>query len=234
MAHAFGDLERASEEIMNLKEQTLARLVDIEDAIKKALRSVSNLKSDSDIAGLSGLFKQSLGTSGNISQISIGSSRTATSQTQHQSLTTQRVTGLQVDQRPGSEVLGPNPHASPPSSPAFIQIQSAARKNDKTQVVTPETSATYPPCQHSPNTPENFRSTKTLTCNSAAQGKRDPRKGGQKQNKHSKHEVSVLEVQTDHDGNSVAGTKTKNYERTDDSGNGVYTSKISTVVTTQK
>ena len=60
MAHAFGDLERASEEIMNLKEQTLARLLDIDDAIKKALYSVSTLKSHSDIAGLSGLFKESL------------------------------------------------------------------------------------------------------------------------------------------------------------------------------
>jgi hypothetical protein len=59
-AHVFGDLERASEEVMNLKEQTLARLLDIEDAIKKALYSVSTLKSDSDIAGLSGLFKESL------------------------------------------------------------------------------------------------------------------------------------------------------------------------------
>ena len=60
-AHVFGDLERASEEIMHLKEQTLARLLDIEDAIKKALCAVSTLKSDSDIAGLSGLFKESLG-----------------------------------------------------------------------------------------------------------------------------------------------------------------------------
>ncbi|XP_056440184.1 xin actin-binding repeat-containing protein 1-like [Gadus chalcogrammus] len=59
-AHVFGDLERTSEEVKNLKEQTLARLLDIEDAIKKALYSVSTLKSDSDIAGLSGLFKESL------------------------------------------------------------------------------------------------------------------------------------------------------------------------------
>ncbi|XP_072306531.1 uncharacterized protein [Eucyclogobius newberryi] len=83
MTHVFGDLARASEEIIHVKEQTLARLLDIEESIKKALSSVSNLKSDSDIAGLSGLFKESLGavptpSSGNISSISIESSRTRT------------------------------------------------------------------------------------------------------------------------------------------------------------
>uniref|UniRef100_A0A3Q1HQC1 LIM zinc-binding domain-containing protein n=1 Tax=Anabas testudineus TaxID=64144 RepID=A0A3Q1HQC1_ANATE len=62
--------------------------MDIEEAIKKALYSVSTLKSDSDIAGLSCLFKESLGTveespiSGNISKISIGSSRTKSPQAQ--------------------------------------------------------------------------------------------------------------------------------------------------------
>ncbi|KYO46998.1 xin actin-binding repeat-containing protein 1 [Alligator mississippiensis] len=78
---AFEDLERASAEIIHLKEQTLARLLDIEEAIRKALYSVSSLKSESDIAGLSGLFKESLGnaqspaTSNNIRKISIVSSK---------------------------------------------------------------------------------------------------------------------------------------------------------------
>ncbi|XP_061121497.1 LIM domain-containing protein isoform X1 [Syngnathus typhle] len=62
LANVFGDLERASEDIVTLKEQTLARLVDIEEAIKKSLYSVSTLRSDSDIAGLSCLFKESLGS----------------------------------------------------------------------------------------------------------------------------------------------------------------------------
>uniref|UniRef100_A0A665UE51 LIM zinc-binding domain-containing protein n=1 Tax=Echeneis naucrates TaxID=173247 RepID=A0A665UE51_ECHNA len=53
--------------------------MDIEEAIKKALYSVSTLKSDSDIVGLSSLFKESLGakqgsqSSANISKISIES-----------------------------------------------------------------------------------------------------------------------------------------------------------------
>ncbi|XP_055017071.1 xin actin-binding repeat-containing protein 1, partial [Boleophthalmus pectinirostris] len=53
---AYEDLEKASKEILLLKEQTIAKLLDIEETIKKALYSVSNLKSEADIAGLSGLF----------------------------------------------------------------------------------------------------------------------------------------------------------------------------------
>ncbi|XP_071383681.1 xin actin-binding repeat-containing protein 1-like [Centroberyx affinis] len=247
MAHVFGDLERASEEIMNLKEQTLARLMDIEEAIKKALYSVSTLKSDSDITGLSGLFKESLGTvqgspsSANIRKISIGSSRTKTPQAQ-ESPNTQRDTGLPVGQSAGFEVPSGKPRASPPSSPAFISIQSGARKKDKTQSLPPETTACST-CQRSPKAEEKFRTTKTMKCNSAAQSKkRDPRKGGQKQSSYSpnsplnpKRELSVLEVQTDPEGNGMIGTKTvtENYERTDNFGNRFYSSKTSTVVTTQ-
>ncbi|GAA6215012.1 xin actin-binding repeat-containing protein 1-like isoform X1 [Lates japonicus] len=243
MAHVFGDLERASEEIMNLKEQTLARLIDIEEAIKKALYSVSTLKSDSDIAGLSCLFKESLGTvqgspsSGNISKISIGSSRTKSPQAQ-ESPTTKGNTALSAGPSASNEVASAK-RASPPSSPAFISIQSAARKTDKTDVVAPETTI-CPTCQQSPKIEEKFRTTKTLTCNSPAQNrKRDPRKGGQKQLTFSplkpKRELSVLEVQTEREGNSVIGTKTvtENYEQNDSFGNRFYSSKTSTVVTTQ-
>ncbi|KAM4605928.1 xin actin-binding repeat-containing protein 1 [Polymixia lowei] len=247
MAHVFGDLERASEEIMNLKEQTLARLMDIEEAIKKALYSVSTLKSDSDIAGLSGLFRESLGTvqgsplPGNIRKISIGSSRTKTPQA-HESPATRRDTDLPVDQITGLEVPSAKPRASPPSSPAFISIQTTARNKDKAQVQPPETT-TCPTCQQSPKTEEKFRTTKTLKCGTPAQYmKRDPRKGGQKQSSDSpnsplnlKRELSVLEVQTDPKGNSILGTRTvkENYERTDDIGNQFYSSTTSTVVTTQ-
>ncbi|XP_043848230.1 xin actin-binding repeat-containing protein 1 isoform X2 [Dromiciops gliroides] len=58
---AFGDLARASAEVACLKEQTLARLLDIEEAIRKALSSVSSLKPEADVAGLSGLLQESLG-----------------------------------------------------------------------------------------------------------------------------------------------------------------------------
>ncbi|XP_056220842.1 LIM domain-containing protein isoform X1 [Seriola aureovittata] len=244
MAHVFGDLERASEEIMNLKEQTLARLMDIEETIKKALYSVSTLKSDSDIVGLSCLFKESLGaaqgspSSGNISKISIGSSRTKSLQTQESATITGNTT-LQSGQGASDEVSSAKQRASPTSSPAFISIQSAARKTDKIDVAPPETTI-CPTCQQSPKTEEKFRTTKTLTCNSPAQNrKRDPRKGGQKQSTCSplnpQRELSVLEVQTDRDGNSIKGTKTvtENYERTDNFGNRFYSSKTSTVVTTQ-
>lgn len=236
MAHVFGDLERASEEIMNLKEQTLARLVDIEEAIKKALYSVSTLKSDSDIAGLSCLFKESLGTeqgspsSGNISKISIGSSRTKSMQMQER-CTAQGNTALPVSQTASNEGASAKQQASPPSSPAFISIQSAARKADKTEVPPPQATI-CPSCLHSPKT-EKFRTTKTLTCNSPAQSrKRDPRKGGQNQSSYNpKRELSVLEVQTD----KIMGTKTvtENYERTDNFGNRFYSSKTSTVVSAQ-
>ncbi|XP_035511021.1 xin actin-binding repeat-containing protein 1 isoform X2 [Morone saxatilis] len=244
MAHVFGNLERASEEIMNLKEQTLARLMDIEGAIKKALYSVSTLKSDSDIAGLSCLFKESLGTvegfpsSGNISKISIGSNRTKSLSSQ-ESPAAQGNTALLVSQRASSDVASAKQRASPPSSPAFISIQSSARKMDKTEVLPPETTI-CPTCQHSPKTEEKFRTTKTLTCNSPAQNrKRDPRKGGQKQSPQSplnpKRELSVLEVQTDHEGNSIMGTKTvtENYEKTDNFGNRFYSSKTSTLISGQ-
>ncbi|XP_029385516.1 xin actin-binding repeat-containing protein 1 [Echeneis naucrates] len=230
MAHVFGDLERASEEIMNLKEQTLARLMDIEEAIKKALYSVSTLKSDSDIVGLSSLFKESLGakqgsqSSANISKISIESSKTKS------------IPSIKANTQASSEVASAKQRVSPPSSPAFISIQSAARKTD----AAPTETTVCPTCQKSPKTEETFRTTKTLTCNSPAQNKnRDPSKGGPTQSTHSpvnpKRQLSVLEVQTDQDGNSIIGTKTvmENYERTDNKGNQFYSSTTSTTVTTQ-
>ncbi|KAK5849629.1 hypothetical protein PBY51_013949 [Eleginops maclovinus] len=205
MAHVFGDLERASEEIITLKEQTLARLVEIEETIKKALYSVSTLKSDSDIAGLSCLFKESLATdqghtsSGGIGKISIETSRTKSLQTQVSTSASQ-----------GAEIEGASAkqQASPPSSPAFISIQSAAKKTEKTELLPPEATI-CPKCQHGPQTEERFRTTKTLTCNSPAQNRKKDRKGGKKQSScNPKRELSVLEVQTDHEGKSIVGSKT--------------------------
>lgn len=240
MAHVFGDLERASEEIINLKEQTLARLLDIEEAIKKALYSVSTLKSDTDIAGLSSLFKESMGTvqasppSGTISKISIESSRTKPLKKEEGPSTNR----LRPDSQSTShEWTSAKQRASPPSSPAFISIQSAARKTDKPERLPPE-STTCPTCQHSPKTEEKFRTTKTLQCNSPAPNrKRDPRKGGQQKPAccpiNPRRELSVLEVQTINE-ESILGTKTvtENYERTDAGGNRFYSSS-KTVVTAQ-
>ncbi|KAK1885157.1 Xin actin-binding repeat-containing protein 1 [Dissostichus eleginoides] len=211
MAHVFGNLERASEEIATLKEHTLARLVEIEERIKKALYSVSTLKSDADIAGLSRLFRESLAvdqgspSSGGISKISIESSRTKPLQTQV-STTAQGDSDLLASQGAGASA---KQQASPPSSPAFISIQSAAKKTEKTELLPPETTI-CPKCQNSPKTEERFRSTKTMTCNSPAQNrKKDPRKGGKKQSSsNTKREMSVLEVQTDHEGKSIVGSKT--------------------------
>ncbi|XP_077411106.1 xin actin-binding repeat-containing protein 1-like [Vanacampus margaritifer] len=185
MAHVFGDLERASEEIMTLKEQTLARLVDIEEAIKKALYSVSTLKSESDIAGLSCLFKESLGSergspaSGN--KIIMGLSKTASPQ---------------VKEAPAASPGGartPKPREGSPSSPAFISIQSAARKCDK-----PDPSA-----QEVPTYQEKFCSTKLLECNSPAFGGKEPT------GCFPQREISVLEVRTDGEGSRILGAKTR-------------------------
>lgn len=229
VANVFGDLERASEEIIHLKEQTLARLMDIEETIKKALSSVSNLKSESDIAGLSSLFKESLGTaqtatsSGSISKISIGSSRTKT-----QDSSTLKTNQSQVS---SCEVASGKQQVSPSASPAFISIQSAARKTD----VPPEMTL-CPSCQHDSKPEGKFRTTKTLKCSPTPIRKEDPRKGGQKQSSYSplnpKRELSVLEVQTDLKGTGVVGTKTI-YERGDDFCNEFYSTKASTVLTTQ-
>ncbi|XP_009976413.1 PREDICTED: xin actin-binding repeat-containing protein 1 [Tauraco erythrolophus] len=136
----YGDLERASAEIIHLKEQTLARLLDIEEAIKKALYSASSLKSESDISGLSGLFKESLGntqgsvSSSNIRKISIVSSKAKQEGTTLETGEVASVKGAKVAEK--TEVTKAElevPHlvqsrVSSPSSPSYISIESAARK----------------------------------------------------------------------------------------------------------
>ncbi|XP_068002034.1 xin actin-binding repeat-containing protein 1 [Melanerpes formicivorus] len=140
MELVFGDLERASAEIMHLKEQTLARILDIEEAIKKALYSVSSLKSESDIAGLSGLFKESLGntqssvSSSNIRKISIVSSKAKQEGMTLETGEAASVEGAKVAEK--SEVTKAEleiprlvqSRVSSPSSPSYISIESAARK----------------------------------------------------------------------------------------------------------
>ncbi|XP_069715352.1 xin actin-binding repeat-containing protein 1 isoform X2 [Phaenicophaeus curvirostris] len=136
----FEDLERASAEIIHLKEQTLARLLDIEEAIKKALYSVSSLKSESDIAGLSGLFKESLEntqssvSSSNICKISIVSSKAKQEESTLEAGETAPVGGEKVAEKPEAtkaELDVPclvQSRVSSPSSPSYISIESAARK----------------------------------------------------------------------------------------------------------
>ncbi|CDQ86144.1 unnamed protein product [Oncorhynchus mykiss] len=116
----FGDLEKASKDIMHLKEQTLAKLIDIEEAIRKALYSVSNLKSEADIAGLSGLFNESLQTE---------QSHQPTNNIRK--ITREASEGKTKGSAPLSPVLDKpqiKQSSTSPSSPSFISIHSAARK----------------------------------------------------------------------------------------------------------
>lgn len=201
MAHVYGDLERASAEIMNLKEQTIARLLDIEDAIRKALYSVSTLKSDSDIASLSCLLRESFG------QKTSPAGRTW-SQGANESYNTREIP---------VETSSASHQQSPPSTPSSIAIQSQETR-------------LCPTCQQN-SKEEKFRSAKTLICNSPAQDRRmNGSKSGQNPDTPiSNREVSVLEVQTDRDGNGVAANS--NHEKTNGSGTHFYSSK--TVMATQ-
>uniref|UniRef100_W5MUI2 Xin actin binding repeat containing 1 n=1 Tax=Lepisosteus oculatus TaxID=7918 RepID=W5MUI2_LEPOC len=225
----FGDLERASVEIINLKEQTLARLMDIEEAIKKALYSVSNLKSESDIAGLSGLFKESLGTEqnsvtpNNIRKISIVSSKAKLEHSKetfgNNTKKTDKVekTGLEVP------VIKPNS----PSSPSYISIQSAARK--PTEPLKSEESISKPECEpkntHGTNgDPDKCPDLSQQEALSNVYSPLSPRR-----------QKSVLEVKTVPEAAGIVGTKTvmEKYEETDCFGNKFVTSKTSTIVTKQ-
>ncbi|XP_026574276.1 xin actin-binding repeat-containing protein 1 [Pseudonaja textilis] len=142
---AFEDLERASAEIVHLKEQTISRLLDIEDAIKKALYSISSLKSESDIAGLSGLLKESLGSSqslpvgNNIRKISIISSKAKQVKgTQNPSWEEDKMADQHKVPKLSLEVPHViQPRSGSPSSPSYISIQSAARKNTESPQVAP-------------------------------------------------------------------------------------------------
>ncbi|XP_043081623.1 LIM domain-containing protein isoform X2 [Puntigrus tetrazona] len=229
MEVAFGDLEKAGAEIIRLKDQTLARLMDIEEAIKKALYSVSTLKSDSDIVGLSGLFRESMVAvqgsppAGNIRKISIGSSKSPKAQNQIGKRVSEQST---AQKRPELYIPTTKPRSASPASPSFISIQSAARK--------PTESA---PPQNSPLKEEAKEETKLQCCCSVPSERRQcsVTKGPSSSPTNPQRQVSVLEVQTGPEGERVIGTKTisENYERTDSFGNKFYSSKTSTVVTTQ-
>lgn len=202
---AFEDLEKASKEILNLKEQTLAKLVDIEDAIKKALYSVSSLKSEADIAGLSGLFDESLQSeqtlqpSSNIRKISIVSSKAKPDQPKE-------TTGVNTPKVSDSQEAPRKPlvRQSSQSSPSFISIHSAARR----------------PAEQ----PKAAMSTFKPAADERPPGCRSP----------AQRNVSVLEVKTaPEQPDRIIGTKTvsETYEETDGFGNVFVSSVTSTVFT---
>ncbi|XP_034985296.2 xin actin-binding repeat-containing protein 1 [Zootoca vivipara] len=145
---AFEDLERASAEIIHLKEQTLSRLLDIEETIRKALYSISSLKSESDIAGLSGLLKESLGSTqslaagNNIRKISIVSSKAK----QERGVRNSSWEEERRHEVPKVELRVPcivQPRATSPSSPSYISIQSAARKTAESPKMVRSSSSNY-------------------------------------------------------------------------------------------
>ncbi|KFQ39145.1 Xin actin-binding repeat-containing protein 1 [Mesitornis unicolor] len=240
----FEDLERASAEIIHLKEQTLARLLDIEEAIKKALYSVSSLKSDSDIAGLSGLFKESLGntqssvSSSNIRKISIVSSKAKQEGTTLETGEAASVGGAKVAEK--TEVTKTElevPHlvqsrVSSPSSPSYISIESAARKPAES----PRTARSpwdipSPDCVDTPgkrnafaqDSFSSFNHPSADYCSLNVSSPQNPRR-----------QKSILELQTGPDGSKLYGatrTVMEQYEEMDQFGNKIITS--STTVTKQ-
>ncbi|XP_069067171.1 xin actin-binding repeat-containing protein 1 [Pleurodeles waltl] len=229
---AFGDLEKASTEIIHLKEQTLARLLDIEEAIKKALYSVSNLKSESDIAGLSGLFKESLGctsspsATNNIRKISIVSSKAKPEKgvqvTEGKNGDGEKLTEKHEITKQELEVHSVPQRGNSPVSPSYISIESAARKP-------PQLSSCSTGCG-------------TGSYAEASQGCPANNKGGvsceYKPNMPSsplnqRRQKSVLELKTIPELPKVIGTTivTEEYEEYDQFGNKIVTSKSSKTVT---
>ncbi|KAG2458232.1 XIRP1 protein, partial [Polypterus senegalus] len=248
----FEDLERASAEIVRLKEQTLAKLMDIEEAIKKALFSVSSLKSEADIAGLSGLFRESLSTdepianTNSIRKISIVSSRSKSDDVkpvfESNSPLLPQADG---EQKPSLEIPVTKPRASSPSSPSFISIQSAARKtsdpltpkNSEKHIVNEVSSSdstAFTPQESKPkNTAESsslrgpnnesIRNVSSVSVDSVC-SPLNPRR-----------QKSVIAFQTIPEVPGIVGTKTvtEKYEEMDCFGNRIITSKTSTTVTKQ-
>ncbi|XP_009076612.1 PREDICTED: xin actin-binding repeat-containing protein 1-like [Acanthisitta chloris] len=183
MELVFEDLERASAEIIHLKEQTLARIQDIEEAIKKAIYSVSSLKSESDIAGLSGLFKESLGStqnsgsSSNIRKISIVSSKAKQEEVTLETEEATSVEGAKVAERTEAtkaELEIPRriqSRVSSPSSPSYISIESAARKPaESPRTAHSPQDVPSPDCLDSPGKRDTFAQNSFSSFNHATAG----------------------------------------------------------------
>lgn len=225
---AFEDLEKASKEIMDLKEQTLAKLLDIEETIKKALYSVSNLKSEADIAGLSGLFDESLKSeqnfqpANNIRKISIGSSKAKSGHTREPSDVNKQTVS---DSSPSKQEVPRQVHTKPlsrqsssQSSPSFISIHSAARRPAE-QPKSPMSTFKPKPVGNSQSCLDANIDLGKESCDRLPQRK-----------------VSVLEVKSvPEQPAGIIGTKTvsETYEETDGFGNVFVSSVTSTFVTKQ-
>ncbi|NWW76142.1 XIRP1 protein, partial [Climacteris rufus] len=179
----FEDLERASAEILHLKEQTLARIQDIEEAIKKAIYSVSSLKSESDIAGLSGLFKESLGStqssvsSSNIRKISIISSKAKQEEVTMETGEAASVEGGKVAEKTEAakaELEVPRliqSRVSSPSSPSYISIESAARKPaESPRTAHSPQDVPSPDCHDSPGKRDAFAQNNFISFNHPSAG----------------------------------------------------------------
>lgn len=229
----FEDLEKASKEILNLKEQTLAKLLDIEEAIKKALYSVSNLKSEADIAGLSGLFDESLKSeqnfqpSSNIRKISIGSSKTKSDQIKESygaNMQTASNSRLSEEEPPRQGHTKPLIRQSSLSSPSFISIHSAARR----PVDQPKQSMTT----FKPSAEGNSQSCHVANTDQVLSAAECPNTD----HSPAQRNVSVLEVKTvPEQPEGIIGSKTvsETYEETDGFGNVFVSSVTSTFFTKQ-
>ncbi|XP_042574125.1 xin actin-binding repeat-containing protein 1 isoform X2 [Cyprinus carpio] len=226
---AFEDLEKASMDIINLKEQTLAKLLEIEEVIKKALYSVSNLKSEADIAGLSGLFSESLNADSvspntkNIRKISIVSSKAKPVQSKQVQSTDNRCLPKEVAHV--HQVQMGKPCSNVPCSPSFISIHSAARKPVESPASL-QPHSDNPKAADQPNASSTFRqSSPEKSSASHVCSPPGPRR-----------KVSVLEVQRIPEvASGIIGTKTvsEKYEEIDCFGNTYFSSERSTFVTRQ-
>lgn len=217
---AFEDLEKASKEIMKLKEQTLAKLVDIEETIKKALYSVSNLKTEADIAGLSGLFdeslkyEQNLQPANNIRKISIVSSKSKPGSTNETRDLDSSLSEREKLQQAKSKSL--IRQSSTQSSPSFISIHSSRKPTEQPK----PTMSTFKP--------------EATSCHKANCSCDSALPESSKTTLVPERKVSVLEVQAvpeKHTG--ITGTKTvsETYEESDGFGNVYVSSTTSTFIT---
>ncbi|XP_041421701.1 xin actin-binding repeat-containing protein 1 isoform X2 [Xenopus laevis] len=232
MELAFEDLEKASTEIKYLKEQTLARLLDIEETIKKALYSVSSLKSESDIAGLSGLFRESLGSSpspvpsNNIRKISIVSSKAKPEKPVRLSVQKPTESIVSQDETKKKELDTNNVpnRAISPASPSFITIESAARKPPQNTGCASSSQNTK--ALNNGQTPEDLLSKRSYVLQEPT---------NQISQLNPQRQKSILELKTGPEGPKLVGTTivTEKYEECDQFGNKLIRSKTSTTVTKQ-
>ncbi|XP_061589021.1 xin actin-binding repeat-containing protein 1 isoform X2 [Cololabis saira] len=223
---AFEDLERASKEIRKLKDQTLSKLLDIEETIKKALYSVSNLKSEADIAGLSGLFdesfksEQDLQPAGNIRKISIGSNKSKLGCTKETTDVEPSLSKKENKQVHGKPLVRQSSSQSSPSSPSFISIQSARKPAEPPKQVL----STFKPTAE--DTSQSCNDAHHVSESAATEPPKIPPSPA--------HEISVLEVKAvPEQPAGIIGTKTvrETYEESDGFGNVFVSSTTSTIVT---